>query len=350
MARSLLHYLCGTKEGYATCQTLCMGIMVIISLHGIIKFEQIREHGDFSSLNIPDDANFPPLGLSRLENFPTTGQDKVPKIIHQTWKSTEVPQIFIPWVKSWYKQNPDWEYWFWTDASARQLIEERYPSFIPIYDGYTEPIRRADAMRYFILYEFGGVYADLDIENIKSLNPIIKKYSCFFGQEPYVHSILDSSLEHLVINALIGCRKGHPFMKKLINNLADFSFMWNVLDSTGPQFVTYWFRQYQKQFNYPETHANGTYLSPPEYFFPTIDTTKFFWFRSVCGNYPVLNEKKKQACVHLKKTSVLPPNLDMSFTNHHWIHTYVFMFRLPLKGPVDIHYIVPKVKLYNSQD
>ena len=32
------------------------------------------------------------------------------------------------------------------------------------YDGYTHPIQRADAARYFILFVHGGLYADLDYE------------------------------------------------------------------------------------------------------------------------------------------------------------------------------------------
>ena len=30
------------------------------------------------------------------------------------------------------------------------------------FDGYPYPIQRADAIRYFVLHHFGGIYIDLD--------------------------------------------------------------------------------------------------------------------------------------------------------------------------------------------
>ncbi|ESO88190.1 hypothetical protein LOTGIDRAFT_234732 [Lottia gigantea] len=333
------------KSKKETCKTLTKGAVVIILLHFLIRFEQVREHGDFASLNIPDyDASLPPLPPEIMEDFPTTGIDKIPKIIHQTWKSTAVPQMFVPWVKTWMKRNPDWEYWFWTDEATRKFIADKYPDFLPTFDGYSQPIRRADAMRYFILYEYGGVYADLDVESIQSFSPIIKKYSCFLGQEPFVHSVLDTNFEHLVINAVMGCRKGHPFMKSLVEKLPLFSHMWHVLDSTGPHFVTLWYREYEKH-HYPPDHVNGTYLAPAHYFFPTFDPAKSFHFHSQCANFQNLNQMGKRACIHLKKTSLHPYDMKNSFANHHWVHTYSLMFRLPLKGPEDIRDLVPGVKV-----
>lgn len=38
----------------------------------------------------------------------------------------------------------------------------RYPWFIETWDSYIYPIERADAIRYFALVHFGGIYIDLD--------------------------------------------------------------------------------------------------------------------------------------------------------------------------------------------
>lgn len=38
----------------------------------------------------------------------------------------------------------------------------RYPWFLETFDGYPYPIQRADAIRYFVLHHFGGIYIDLD--------------------------------------------------------------------------------------------------------------------------------------------------------------------------------------------
>lgn len=50
----------------------------------------------------------------------------------------------------------------WTDAKSRELIATEYPWFLSTFDNYSQPIQRADAIRYFVLSHYGGVYIDLD--------------------------------------------------------------------------------------------------------------------------------------------------------------------------------------------
>jgi len=39
-----------------------------------------------------------------------------------------------------------------------QLIRDKYPWFLGTFKGYPHGIQRADALRYFVLHEYGGVY------------------------------------------------------------------------------------------------------------------------------------------------------------------------------------------------
>lgn len=333
----------------STQKALLFSAVVLLFLHFVIKFEQIRDHGDYRSLTLPvsesDLSKYPPLGITKEETFPTSGETKIPKIIHQTWKDTQIPRKFVKWIQSWRKNNPDWEYWLWTDKSARQLIAERHPSILNMYDNYNEGIRRADALRYVILYEFGGVYADMDMESLKSLDPIARKYGCFVPQEPYEHPILYNNFEHLIINALLACRARHPFMKKLIDNLEFYSHMWDVLDSTGPHFLTSTYKQYKRVNNISDISEKGVYVTPAEYFFPTIDPSKHFWFRMQCSKFDKLTAIQQRACVSLKYYGPKRAPLPMSFADHHWVHTYLD-FRVSLKGPIDIYEIVPEAQIY----
>jgi mannosyltransferase OCH1-like enzyme len=45
----------------------------------------------------------------------------------------------------------------------------RYPWFLETFDGYPYPIQRADAIRYFVLHHFGGIYIDLDDVRIREI-------------------------------------------------------------------------------------------------------------------------------------------------------------------------------------
>lgn len=90
---------------------------------------------------------------------------RIPQIIHQTWKTSVVPD---QWASSAAKYQAltaeGWEYKLWTDEDNRNLIRDHYPWFLEQFDAYPHPIQRADAVRYFILHKYGGVYSDLDIQ------------------------------------------------------------------------------------------------------------------------------------------------------------------------------------------
>src|SRR5690349_8393884 len=88
----------------------------------------------------------------------------IPKLIHQTWKSSEVPHKWIPFVEKVKQLNPGWSYQLWTDADNDIFVKTHFPEFYPVFKGFSREIMRADVIRYLIMYKLGGVYLDLDYE------------------------------------------------------------------------------------------------------------------------------------------------------------------------------------------
>lgn len=88
---------------------------------------------------------------------------EIPRIIHQTWKTQDVPDWAEPAAFSWKDKNPEYEYRIWDDRAARKLIEERYPELLPAFNNHMAPVQRADVFRYAVIHAFGGVYADIDV-------------------------------------------------------------------------------------------------------------------------------------------------------------------------------------------
>ncbi|XP_059172624.1 uncharacterized protein LOC131953459 [Physella acuta] len=323
------------------------GCIFFIILHYLLKWEE-GDMNAFIRLDISIPENFSPVQITKRETLPTGGIPKIPKIIHQTWKNEDVPPEFVTWIKSWSDHHPDWEYWLWTDQSARKLISDKYPHLLDIYDGYLEPIRRADALRYIILHEYGGLYIDMDMEALSSILPLALKYSCFIGQEPFEHPIIDTNFDKLLINALIGCRKGHPFMKKLIDNLPAYSILWHYLDSTGPHFVTLLYRQYVNEPSNLEAE-NAVYVTPSEYFYPEIDPAKLKYMFTKCSEVKKLTKLQVRACQNLKFKSLPHNQFDprtIAFANHHWYHTYLKTMSTSLAGHTSIFKIIPVAKIY----
>ncbi|MBA6438272.1 glycosyltransferase [Streptomyces sp. GMR22] len=169
-------------------------------------------------------------------------QRVIPRIIHQTWKDADVPAAWRRWAESWRRHHPGWEYRLWTDADNRAFLAARYPWFLPVYDGYPEPIMRADAVRYFLLDHFGGVYADLDFEALRPLDGLLEGRELVLGLEPEEHTRLlcarRAGLPRVVGNAFLASRPGHPFWAHVHRELVGAHTAPSPLDATGPFFLT----------------------------------------------------------------------------------------------------------------
>lgn len=149
---------------------------------------------------------------------------RIPRILHQTWKSRTIGATKVKYVRSWIDLNPDWHYKLWTDKDNRLLVASRFPQYLDLYDSYPQDIMRADIIRYLILYEFGGVYADTDFEALRPLDDLlnetstwngredifktsssrtVRHMSCILGQEPYEHAWGLYRTKHLICNAIM---------------------------------------------------------------------------------------------------------------------------------------------------
>lgn len=101
---------------------------------------------------------------------------KVPKIIHQTWKTEKVPEELNFCVESWKKLNPDWQYILWTHKKMALFVKDNFPDIYKTYKNYGNDIFRADLFRLLVLIKMGGVYVDLDMECVKSLDTLFDKF------------------------------------------------------------------------------------------------------------------------------------------------------------------------------
>ena len=109
--------------------------------------------------------------------------DLIPKRIFQTWKSkTDLPSNFAYWRGTFLELNPSYDCDLWDDEDNRAFIVKHFRWFLPIYDKYPAEIYRADAVRYFYLYMFGGFYADLDTQCLKPLDQVMAHNGVVLGR------------------------------------------------------------------------------------------------------------------------------------------------------------------------
>ncbi|KAL6759989.1 nucleotide-diphospho-sugar transferase [Haematococcus lacustris] len=156
----------------------------------------------------------------------------VPKILHQTWRDKNLPARWRAAQQSCIDAHPGYEYRLWTDDDAEQLIASHYPWFLSTFKSYPYSIQRADALRYFVLHRFGGIYLDLDVECLKSLDYL--RYVNFSAPKTYPIGIS---------NDVLVSRPQDHFALRLITNLPQWN-KWlfvkyvTVMFTTGPMFVT----------------------------------------------------------------------------------------------------------------
>ena len=75
--------------------------------------------------------------------------DEIPSLIHQTWKTMDIPSHLQKFQKTWIELNPQCEYKLWTDQDNYELIENNYPWFLPYYKNYPHAIQRVDVSPIF---------------------------------------------------------------------------------------------------------------------------------------------------------------------------------------------------------
>jgi mannosyltransferase OCH1-like enzyme len=170
-----------------------------------------------------------------------------PMVIHQMYSSTDLPHEMEMWRKECMMLNKDWEFKLWTDDSILNFIEVSYPHLLGTYLGYDKKIKRIDAARYMILHSYGGVYYDLDMTCLRPFTPrMFSKTNTFYVSRHFEDDDIDSA--HLDIkpvlikgrcaNAFMAAPERHPFLGTLLEALPSTRKLENVLDATGPIFLT----------------------------------------------------------------------------------------------------------------
>lgn len=173
------------------------------------------------------------LVLFGLIFFKGTIRPNIPKIIHQTaprdqskwnpiWKSCQ---------ETWKKNFPDYEYRMWDDEDLDNLIKTKYEWFYPTYSSYKKKINRIDAARYFILYEYGGIYADMDFECLKNFELLIPDGKACAAESPW------NEEREKYQNALMISPPKHPFWEKVFIDLEEHKNEDHPVYVAGPEVI-----------------------------------------------------------------------------------------------------------------
>lgn len=119
-----------------------------------------------------------------------------PKIIHQSWKTIDVPEHWKISKENWIKYHPEYIYILWTDEMNLKLISNFYSDYLEQFKKYPHNIQRADFSRICYLHRYGGLYSDLDISPNRNCDTLFRYYSKEFihgdAFDNKIHKLEDS--------------------------------------------------------------------------------------------------------------------------------------------------------------
>ena len=198
----------------------------------------------------------------------------IPKIIHKIWfdfgNGKLPPKEYLDYEKGCQNINKEWKIMRWNESNATELIKQKYPQFYKIFSNYPYPIQKVDAIRYFILYTYGGAYMDMDIK-------CVKKFDTFNDDKIYLTQESNSNTPNKFNNFLMVSPPKHRFWLHVFNALKNNSeSMWNIitdsfgkvgrmrfldiLNSAGPGMLTNAYKTYE--------HKDDIIILPKELFNP----------------------------------------------------------------------------------
>ena len=138
-------------------------------------------------------------------------KNNIPKIIHYCWfgKNPE-PELMKKCVESWKKYLPDYKLILWNEDNfeidSNLFVKQAYKSkkwaFV------------TDYVRFYALYNYGGIYMDTDVEVLKNLDCLLE-HKVFTGYEN----------EILIPTGIIGSSKGHPWVQEIMHYYEKRSFI-----------------------------------------------------------------------------------------------------------------------------
>ncbi|WP_051640918.1 glycosyltransferase family 32 protein [Bacillus sp. MB2021] len=128
--------------------------------------------------------------------------NNIPKIIHYCWFGhSSHNELMSKCINSWKEHLPDYKIIEWSernfDINSNIFVKEAYNlkkfAFV------------TDYVRLFVLYHYGGIYLDTDVEVKKNLDPFLS-HSAFSGFED----------EKRISTAIIGSKKNNYWIGELL--------------------------------------------------------------------------------------------------------------------------------------
>lgn len=180
---------------------------------------------------------------------------RIPRLIHQTYPTRNVPDEIGRSIENIKRANPDWHHCLYDDDDVAQFIRSNYGPRMLEYFERINPnygAARADLFRYLLVYLKGGFYLDIKSSLSRPLDEALRPDDAYVlshwknppGKHWGVWPELPKSIPGEFQNWHIAAVPGHPLLRAVILQVLENIDRYNpwiqgtgklgVLRTTGP--------------------------------------------------------------------------------------------------------------------
>lgn len=160
--------------------------------------------------------------------------DRVPAVMHHVVLGSRPPlPAWGETRQSCLDLHQGWETHYWTDETATAFVAEKFPEVKPTWDSYPFLIQKVDALRYMVLYEYGGAVLDMDLRCKRALGPLRRFGFVAIEAVPVGFS-----------SGFMMAERHNPLVGAIVDSLKEYNRRWlglpypTVMFSTGCHFAS----------------------------------------------------------------------------------------------------------------
>ena len=191
----------------------------------------------------------------------------------------DIPAKYMRYVARWKMWNPNYCIVKHNPEDIIEVVRRRDERLHALYNTYGRFIQRCDVARYILMYYFGGIYSDLDVEVKEELASVTAAHpngKVFLGVERVIprpfalamaaHKIRNGSAEHptRIANFWMMSAPKHPFWRHVLaiasrRAALPVSENYDIIFTTGPDLLT------EAYHTYNDTEGEVVILSKREF-------------------------------------------------------------------------------------
>ena len=145
------------------------------------------------------------LIFNKKEQF--ENNKNIPKKIYLSYKTKDIPDYVI---KKWEEVYPDYDVKLYDNNDCINFLKSEYgQEYVDIFNFIKDGPIKADFWRVCILYKYGGIYSDIDIE------PLVNIEKIMFSDTEFITCL--SSTGTVINPHFIVCVPNHKIIKQCID-------------------------------------------------------------------------------------------------------------------------------------